>query len=88
MRALLITLTVVEIVVFLGAVVVYLVAIARSLLRTAGNLGKVSFGVRAIETQTAPIGPSVTRINAQLATISAALGGVADLAEQRAQGRG
>ncbi|MDQ3538102.1 MAG: hypothetical protein M3415_04805 [Actinomycetota bacterium] len=88
MRALLITLTVVEIVVFLGAVVVYLVAIARSLLRTAGNLGKVSFGVRAIETQTAPIGPSVTRINTQLATISAALGGVADLAEQRAQGRG
>ncbi|CAN5549011.1 hypothetical protein BH23ACT7_BH23ACT7_03380 [soil metagenome] len=84
MRSLLIVLTAVEIVVFLGAVVVYLIAIAGSLRRTAVNLGKVSFGVRAIETQCAPIGPAVTRINAQLATIVGALGGVAELAERLA----
>ncbi len=84
---LLITLTAIEIVVFLGAVVVYLVRIRRSLHETSLYLGKVTFGVRAIETQTSPIGPSVTKINGQLAGIAAALAGVAHLAEQRAGGR-
>ncbi len=87
MRGLLITLTAVEIVVFLGAVVVYLIRITRSLRQIALHLGKVDFGVRAIETQTAPIGPSVVKINGQLAGIAAALAGVAHLAQQRAGGR-
>lgn len=86
MRGLLITLTAIEIVVFLGAVVVYLVRITRSLRTIALNLGKVTFGVRAIESQTAPIGPSVVKINAQLAGIQAALDGAATLAEQKSRG--
>ena len=85
MRALLVTLTAVEIVVFLGAVVVYLVRITRSLRKTSLYLGKVTFGVRAIETQTAPIGPSVVKINGQLEGIAGALAGVAELAQGRAK---
>lgn len=44
----------------------------------------MSFGVRAIETQCAPIGPGVTRINEQLVGIAGALDGVAGLAERTA----
>ncbi len=81
MTTLLVVLTVLLIVVFVGVVAAYLIAIARSLNRTSGYLGKVTFGVRAIEKQAEPIGPGVTRINEQLAVIAGALDGVADLAE-------
>ncbi len=86
MTALLITLTILEIVIVVGVLVAYLVAIARSLRRTTVLLGKISFGVRAIETQCAPIGPSVLTINSQLAGIAAALGAVTALAGQAAAG--
>ena len=76
MRTALIVLTVVEITLFLGVVVGYLIAIARSLARISQSLGKVTFGVRAIETQCASIGPSVTRVNEQLTGIAGALEGV------------
>lgn len=85
MRGLLLTLTAVEIVLFLGAVVLYLIRITRSLRKTSLYLGKVTFGVRAIETQTAPIGPSVVKINGQLEGIAGALAGVAALAEAKAK---
>lgn len=88
MTALLIVLTLLEIVIVAAALVIYLVAIARSLRRTAVLLGKVSFGVRAIETQCAPIGPSVLRINDQLAGISGALTAVTGLAQAAANGSG
>ncbi|MHB2023162.1 MAG: hypothetical protein ACYCO3_07525 [Mycobacteriales bacterium] len=81
MTALLIALTLVEVVLLVAVLASYLVAIARSLRRTAILLGKVSFGVRAIEGQTVPIGPRVTRINTQLATIAAALDDLTGLAE-------
>lgn len=81
MTTLLVILTVAEVTVFVAVVAAYLIAIARSLNRTSGYLGKVTFGVRAIERQAEPIGPGVTRINEQLATIAGALDGVADLAE-------
>lgn len=86
MTALLVVLTLLEILIVVAVLVAYLVAISRSLRRTAVLLGKVSFGVRAIETQCAPIGPSVLTINAQLAGISAALGAVTGLADQAAAG--
>ncbi len=88
MTALLITLTILEIVIVVGVLVAYLVAIARSLRRTTVLLGKISFGVRAIETQCAPIGPSVLTINSQLAGIAAALGSVTALADTAAAGTG
>ncbi len=88
MRTLLIVLTVLEIVLLVGALAVYLNRIGASLRRTSGLLAKVGFGVRAIESQCAPIGPVVTTINGQLATISGALAGVAELASRAGGGAG
>lgn len=85
--ALLITLTVIEIALVLGAVAVYLILIDRSLRTTATYLSKVTFGVRAIESQCAPIGPRVTQINRQLAGIAGGLGDLARLAGQLGDGR-
>ena len=82
MRTLLIVLTVVEIAVFVGALVGYLIAISRSLSAISDNLAKTTFGVRAIETQCSSIGPSVVRINEQLTTVAGALGGLVDKAER------
>ena len=84
MRNLLIVATIAEIFLVVGALAVYLVLIASSLRGTSALLAKVTFGIRAIETQCDPIGPSVVRINEQLAVISGALDGVADLAEAKA----
>ncbi len=80
MTALLITLTILEIAIVAVVLVVYLLAIAGSLRRTAVLLGKVAFGVRAIETQCSSIGPSVLTINRQLRGIADALAGLAQLA--------
>jgi len=88
MRALLTVLTVVEIAIFVGALAMYLVLITRTLKRTNAALAKVAFGVRAIETQCRPIGPSVVKINGQLAVIGSALDGVATLAEAAAPAGG
>lgn len=82
MRNLLIVLTVVEILIIVGALATYLIAIARSLSSISQFLGKVTFGVRAIETQAASVGPSVTRINEQLTGIAGALEGVSVKAER------
>jgi hypothetical protein len=83
-----VTLTVVEVALFLGAVAVYLVRIARSLRSTADYLGKVDFGVRAIESQCAPIGPAVSRINEQLEGIAENLGQATELAHAASSGDG
>ena len=80
MTALLVTLTIVEIVLVAGVLVYYLARVAASLRRTALLLGKVSFGVRAIETQTGVIGPSVVTVNGQLEVIADALADLTDLA--------
>lgn len=80
MTTLLVTLTIVEIVLVAGVLVYYLVRIAASLRRTAVLLGKVSFGVRAIETQCNVIGPSVLKVNDQLEGVADALADLADLA--------
>jgi uncharacterized protein YoxC len=82
MRTLLIILTVVEILVVVGALAYYLIVISRSLERISDNLGKVTFGVRAIETQCESIGPSVTRINQQLTGIAGALQTMTDKANR------
>lgn len=88
MTALLVTLTLVEIAVVAIVLVVYLLAIAGSLRRTAVLLGKVSFGVRAIETQCSAIGPSVLKVNDQLAGIADGLGELAELAGASANSAG
>ena len=81
MTALLVTLTLLEIAVVLVVLVYYLVRIAASLRRTSVLLGKVAFGVRAIETQCSSIGPSVVTINEQLSGVSGALSDLTRLAD-------
>lgn len=82
MTTVLIILTVVEVLILVGALATYLILISASLTRTSANLAKVTFGVRAIETQCSSIGPSVTRANEQLSVIAGALGGLVSKAEQ------
>lgn len=84
MTGLLVTLTIIEIVVVLLVLVYYLLRIAASLRRTAAVLAKVSFGVRAIETQCNVIGPSVTTVNEQLAGVATALADLTLLADAAA----
>ncbi len=84
MTGLLVTLTIVEIVLVAVVLVYYLLRIAASLRRSSVLLGKVAFGVRAIETQTQVIGPSVVRVNEQLGGIADALADLADLADAAA----
>ncbi len=84
MRTLLIALTVLEILLIIAVLAVYLSAIARRLESVAASLAKVAFGMRAIESQTASIGPSVTRLNEELEAIVGALPGIAQKAERLA----
>lgn len=78
MLELLIVLTVLEVVLVLGVLAVYLGLVRNHLRATAKVLGKVAFGVRAIDTQVAAVGPAVTRINATLEDLAAVAPGVAD----------
>ena len=84
MTTLLVVLTIVEIVLVVVVLVYYLARIAASLRRTSTLLGKVAFGVRAIETQTEVIGPSVLKVNDQLAGVANALADLTDLADAAA----
>ena len=88
MTTALVILTVVEVAIVVGVLATYLVLIDRHLHVISGYLGKLAFGVRAVETQTSPIGPSVLRINATLREVDAALGPIAEKAKQAAEARG
>jgi hypothetical protein len=88
MTTALVILTVVEVAIVVGVLATYLVLIDRHLRVISAYLGKLAFGVRAVETQTSPIGPSVLRINAILREIDAALGPIADKAKRAAEARG
>ena len=77
-----VVLTVIEIGLFLGVLAVYLVLIHRELTSVAATLAKITFGVRAVETQTGSIGPSVTRLNEELEAIAGALGPLVEKARQ------
>lgn len=88
MTTALVILTVVEVAIVVGVLAAYLVLIDRRLRVISTYLGKLAFGVRAVETQTSPIGPSVLRINATLREIDAALGPIAEKAKRAAEARG
>lgn len=87
MTGLLIALSIVEIVLVAVVLVYYLLRIAASLRRTSELLGKVAFGVRAIETQCNVIGPSVLKINDQLTGVAGALDELTALADAAAGDR-
>ena len=84
MTALLVTLTIALIALVAAVLVYYLIKIAASLRRTSVLLGKVAFGVRAIETQCNVIGPSVLTVNDQLAGVADALADLTGLADAAA----
>lgn len=84
MTTLLVVLTVVEAAVFVAVLATYLVLLHRRLTTTCVYLGKIAFGIRAVESQTAVIGPSVLRINRTLREINGALPAIAAKAERLA----
>ena len=84
MTTVLVILTVAEIILVVAVLATYLILVDRRLRVISSYLGKVAFGVRAVESQTAPIGPSVLRINTTLREIDGALGPVAERARQLA----
>jgi hypothetical protein len=84
MRTALIALTAVELLAVVAALVAYLARLLAALRVTADRLGKVAFGVRAIETQCRSIGPAVTQLNTAVSELSEGLAALAELAERRA----
>lgn len=73
MKTVLIVLTLVEVALLVAVLAVYLIAIAAKLRSISKTLGLVTFGVRAIEKQTQPIGPVLADINGALEGVAEAL---------------
>ncbi len=78
-------LTVVEIAGLVVVLAIYLTVIARLLNSISANLARITFGVRAVETQCAVIGPAVDRINGNLADTAQGLNDAASAAERLAR---
>ena len=68
-----VVLTVFEIVLLIGTLAFFLNVVARQLNSISATLAKITFGVRAVETQCLVIGPAADRINANLAQIASGL---------------
>ena len=77
MKTALIVVTLIEVALLVVVLAVYLVAIAGTLRKVSATLGLVTFGVRAIEKQTEPIGPVLGEINGALEQVADALDAVA-----------
>jgi uncharacterized protein YoxC len=73
MRKGLIAATIGEVLLLVAVLAGYLIAIAETLRRVSATLGKITFGVRAIETQTQPLGPRVTEVNETLEQVAGRL---------------
>src|SRR5262249_50693083 len=73
MKTLLIVLTLAELAILVVVLAAYLIAIAATLRKISHTLGLVTFGVRAIEKQTEPIGPVASDINGAREQVAAAL---------------
>jgi len=60
----------------IAALAMYLIAVIRILRHVLDTLGKVTFGVRAIAHRTAPVGPVLANVNANLTAVADALEGL------------
>ncbi len=80
-----IILTVVEIAGLVVVLAIYLATIARLLNSISANLARITFGVRAVETMCAVIGPAVDKINGNLSSTANGLTQAAISAEQLAR---
>jgi hypothetical protein len=88
MLQLMIVLSTLEVLLALAVLALYLLLVLKSLRNSVRYAAKISFGVRAIETQTGHIGPSVTKLNATLAEVADVLPGIAERAEHVASKAG
>ncbi len=77
--------TVVEIAAIALVLAGFLAKIGNQLTSISNTLGKIAFGVRAVETQCAVIGPATDRLNGELTETATGLGEVAQLAERLAR---
>ncbi len=74
MKTALIVVTLAEVALVVGVLAIYLLLIAAKLRTIARTLGLVTFGVRAIEKQTEPLGPVLEEINGALLRVAEVLG--------------
>ncbi len=81
----LLILTILEIAALVIVLATYLTVIGNQLRRISALLAKITFGVRAVETMCAVIGPAVDRINGNLTTICGDLQDAAVEAEKLAR---
>ncbi len=80
-------LTVLEIVLLVVVLAFFLNRVAAQLNHICSNLARVTFGVRAVETQCAVIGPAADRLNGELADTAGGLEKAAGLTERLARQR-
>lgn len=66
MNAILLIVTLIEVLLLVAVVASYLIMIAATLRKVSQTLGLITFGVRAIEKQVEPIGPQLREINGAL----------------------
>ncbi|MGH9182673.1 MAG: hypothetical protein ACRDZ9_02470 [Acidimicrobiales bacterium] len=85
MFALYVVLSVLEIVLLVVTLTYFLGRISRLLKSISATLAKITFGVRAVESQCAVIGPAADRVNADLADAAAGLTRAAERAERLAR---
>src|SRR5919198_5491623 len=74
MKTVLIVLTLAEVALVVLVLAAYLLSIAATLRTIARTLGLITFGVRAIEKQTEPLGPVLREINEGLEQVASLLG--------------
>ena len=82
--ALRVVLSVVDVLLLVIVLAYFLNRVARLLNSISGTLGKVTFGVRAVESQCAVIGPAADQINANLTVAAGNLDRAAAAAERLA----
>ncbi len=73
MNAALVAVTLLEVLVLVVVLATYLIVINATLRKISSTLGLVTFGVRAIEKQTASIGPVLGEVNSALEQAAGAL---------------
>ena len=78
-------LTVLEIALFVIVLGYFLNRITGQLVSVNRTLAKITFGVRAVETQCNVIGPAADRLNSQLASVAAGLEDAAARADRLAR---
>ena len=80
-----VVLSVAEILLVVGVLAYFLNRVARQLNSISATLAKITFGVRAVETQCAVIGPAADKINTNLAQTVANLQEATAGAKRRAR---